>query len=183
MPFRRRQPKRAILSAFNGALAEVYFAPGQYLYFSIASNRRKFISRTGKPVHLGTTGMLPTGTAPLVYHHLDDAEAVANFATNRGTGGNFTITGNTIWVAIVVGRAGTSAAFAREAGSVSGRREGRHGSYDTPRTSVRHVSRFTGGARQGKSLPPPREIPHKRPRGNRGRTRAHLRTGIQGVPV
>jgi hypothetical protein len=77
----------------NGALSEVYFAPGQYLDFSLVHNRRKFISASGKPVHLGTTGALPTGTAPLVYQHLDDAEAVANFATNRGTGGDFTITG------------------------------------------------------------------------------------------
>ena len=77
----------------NGCLAEFYFAPGQYLDFSNAYNRLKFISASGKPVHLGTTGALPTGTAPLVYQHLDDAEAVANFATNRGTGGNFTITG------------------------------------------------------------------------------------------
>jgi len=77
----------------NGCLAEFYFAPGQYFDFSIVSNRRKFISASGKPVHLGTTGALPTGTAPLVYQHLDDGEAVANFATNRGTGGNFTIGG------------------------------------------------------------------------------------------
>lgn len=83
----------ASASRFNGAFAEVYFAPGQYLDFSIVSNRRKFISGNGKPVHLGATGSAPTGTAPLVYFHLDDGEAVANFATNRGTGGNFTITG------------------------------------------------------------------------------------------
>jgi hypothetical protein len=78
---------------FNGCMAEVYFAPGQYLDFSLVYNRRKFISASGKPVHLGTTGALPTGTAPIVYQHLDDSEAVANFATNRGTGGNFSITG------------------------------------------------------------------------------------------
>lgn len=77
----------------NGCLAEIYFAPGQYLDFSLEYNRRKFISSTGKPVHLGITGATPTGTAPLVYMHLDNGEAVANFATNRGTGGNFTITG------------------------------------------------------------------------------------------
>lgn len=77
----------------NGCLAELYFAPGQYLDFSLVSNRRKFISASGKPVHLGTTGALPTGTAPIVYQHLDDLEAVANFATNRGTGGDFSITG------------------------------------------------------------------------------------------
>ena len=80
-------------SKFNGAIAELYLAPGQFLDFSIVANRRKFITADGKPVHLGTTGALPTGTAPLVYHHIDDGEAVANFATNRGTGGNFSITG------------------------------------------------------------------------------------------
>jgi hypothetical protein len=78
---------------FNGCLADLYFAPGQYLDFALVANRRKFISAGGRPVHLGTTGALPTGTAPSVYFHLDDGEAVANFATNRGTGGNFTITG------------------------------------------------------------------------------------------
>jgi hypothetical protein len=77
----------------NGCLAEVYFAPNQYLDFSVESNRRKFITAAGKPAHLGTDGSLPTGTAPIMYHHLDNGEAVANFATNRGTGGNFTITG------------------------------------------------------------------------------------------
>jgi hypothetical protein len=77
----------------DGCLAEFYFAPGQYLDISLVHNRRKFRSAAGKPVHLGTTGALPTGTAPLIYLHLDDAEAVANFATNRGTGGNFTIAG------------------------------------------------------------------------------------------
>lgn len=77
----------------NGVLAEVYFALGQYLDFSIVSNRRKFLSAGGKPVFLGADGSLPTGTAPIIYQHLDDGEAVANFATNRGTGGDFTITG------------------------------------------------------------------------------------------
>lgn len=78
---------------WNGGVADLYFAPGQFLDFSNPYNRRKFISASGKPVHLGATGALPTGTAPLVYQHVDDAEAPANFATNRATGGNFTITG------------------------------------------------------------------------------------------
>ena len=78
---------------FDGCLAELYFAPGQYLDFSIVANRRKFISASGKPIQLGRRGELPTGTAPLVYQHLDKGEAVANFATNRGPGGDFTITG------------------------------------------------------------------------------------------
>lgn len=77
----------------NACLAEFYFATGQYLDFSITTNRRKFISASGKPVHLGSDGSLPTGTAPLVYQHLAAAEAPANFALNRATGGNFTITG------------------------------------------------------------------------------------------
>ena len=78
---------------FDGCMSELYFAPGQYLDFSVIANRRKFISSGGRPVYLGSDGSLPTGTAPLVYSHLDDGEAVANFATNRGTGGDFTITG------------------------------------------------------------------------------------------
>lgn len=78
---------------FNGCLSELYFSPGQYLDFSLVYNRRKFISASGKPVFLGTDGSFPTGTAPLVYQHLGNGEAVANFATNRGTGGDFTITG------------------------------------------------------------------------------------------
>ena len=77
----------------NGALAELYFAPNQYIDFSVEANRRKFITSTGKPAYIGTDGSLPTGTAPIIYLHLDDAEAVANFALNAGTGGNFTITG------------------------------------------------------------------------------------------
>jgi hypothetical protein len=78
---------------FNGPLAEIYFAPGQYLDFSVEANRRKFISSSGKPVNLGSDGSKPAGIAPIVYQHLDDGEAVANFATNRGTGGDFSITG------------------------------------------------------------------------------------------
>ena len=77
----------------DGCIGELYFAPGQYLDFSVTNNRRKFITSSGKPVYLGADGAGPTGTAPLVYFHLDPSETVANFATNRGTGGDFTITG------------------------------------------------------------------------------------------
>ena len=78
---------------WNGCLAELYFAPGQYLDFSLAYNRRKFISTSGKPVYLGADGSVPTGTAPIVYQRVADGAAVATFATNLGTGGNFSITG------------------------------------------------------------------------------------------
>lgn len=78
---------------YDGGMAELYFAPGQYIDLSVEANRRKFISATGKPVDLGSTGATPTGTAPLVYLHLSDGETANNFAVNRGTGGNFTVTG------------------------------------------------------------------------------------------
>ncbi len=78
---------------YNGALAELYFAPGQYLDFSVEANRRKFIS-AGRPVPLGDDGALPTGVAPLVFEHLDDDELADHFANNRGTGGDFTVIGS-----------------------------------------------------------------------------------------
>lgn len=78
---------------WDGYIAELYFAPGQYLDFSVAANRRKFRTADGKPAYLGYTGNLPTGTAPAIYQHLRDADAPANFKNNRGTGGDFTITG------------------------------------------------------------------------------------------
>ena len=77
----------------DGCFAEFYLAFGQYLDFSIIANRRRFISANGKPVWLGTDGAIPTGTAPLVYQRVADGAAVATFATNLGTGGNFSITG------------------------------------------------------------------------------------------
>lgn len=82
-----------LASRLNGCVADLYFAPGQYLDFSVTANRRKFISAGGKPVWMGVDGSLPTGTAPLVYQHLDNGEAVANFALNRGSANDFVITG------------------------------------------------------------------------------------------
>lgn len=84
---------------YFGDMAELYISLGTYLDFSLVANRRKFISAGGKPVHLGADGSMPTGTAAIVYQHLDDGEAVANFATNAGTGGNFSITGTLVTAA------------------------------------------------------------------------------------
>lgn len=79
---------------FFGALAEIYFAPGYYLDFSIVANRRKFITAAGKPAQMGYNAYLPTGDLPSIYFHLDKGEPPANFAYNRGTGGNpWVITG------------------------------------------------------------------------------------------
>lgn len=77
----------------DGALAELYFAPGQYLDFSVEANRRKFRTASGKPAQLGNDGSLPTSSSPLVYLSLRNGEAATSFASNRGTGGDFTITG------------------------------------------------------------------------------------------
>lgn len=77
---------------FNGCLAELYFAPGQFLDFSSAANRAKFISG-GKPVNLGADGSTPTGAQPIAYHRVAKGAAATTFATNLGSGGNFTITG------------------------------------------------------------------------------------------
>lgn len=73
----------------RGSLAELYFAPNQYLDFSVVANRRLFISAALQPVNLGATGSTPTGVAPVVYFHLDGGEAAQNFKLNRGTGGDF----------------------------------------------------------------------------------------------
>lgn len=80
-------------SKLDGCLAEFYFAPGQFLDFSNSANRAKFISG-GKPVDLGADGSTPTGTAPIVYQRMADGAAATTFATNLGSGGNFTITGS-----------------------------------------------------------------------------------------
>lgn len=70
---------------YNGCIAEFYFAANQFLDFSVTSNRRKFITAANKPVSLGTTGNLPTGTAPTIYFNTN----AASYGTNAGTGGNF----------------------------------------------------------------------------------------------
>lgn len=79
---------------WDGGMAELYFAPGQYLDLSVQANREKFRNSSGKPVDLGATGSNPTGTSPALYLHLDDGETANNFAVNRGTGGNFTVSGS-----------------------------------------------------------------------------------------
>lgn len=78
---------------FNGCLAEVYMNFGVYLDLSVESNRRKFRTAAGLAADLGADGSTPTGSAPTIYLHLATGEAVANFATNRGTGGDFSISG------------------------------------------------------------------------------------------
>lgn len=73
-------------------IADLYFAPGQFLDFSNSTNRRKFISSAGKPVSLGSTGSTPTGVQPLVFL----SGQATTFATNLGSGGGMTTTGSLV---------------------------------------------------------------------------------------
>lgn len=73
-------------SKLNGCLSEIWFNT-EFLDISVEANRRKFISATGKPVSLGANGSTPTGNQPLIYMPAGDP------SDNKGTGGNFTITG------------------------------------------------------------------------------------------
>ena len=75
---------------FYGDMSELYFTT-EYLDISTESNRRKFITADGKPVNLGSNGSTPTGTQPLIY--FSGEASVWNAGTNKGSGGDFTMTG------------------------------------------------------------------------------------------
>ena len=76
-------------SKWNGCLADVWLAFGQYLDISVTANRRKFIDASGNPVNLGSDGSTPTGTAPIMFFQ----GATASWHTNKGSGGGFTENG------------------------------------------------------------------------------------------
>ena len=80
---------------FNGAVSELYFAPGQYLDFSVAANRRLFITDDGKPVDLGPGCYKPTGTVAIVCMQTQ----FNNFGNNSGSGGDFTPQDPVTWTA------------------------------------------------------------------------------------
>lgn len=75
-------------------VSEFWFAVGQSLTDGGGTipqaTRRKFISASGKPVDLGADGSTPTGTAPTIFFSGNSS----GFATNKGTGGAFTLTGS-----------------------------------------------------------------------------------------
>lgn len=48
----------------------------------------------GKAVDPGTDAALVTGAAPIIYHSVRSGGVATDFATNRGSGGNFSITGS-----------------------------------------------------------------------------------------
>lgn len=72
--------------------ADVWIAPGQSLLVDgdiPLATRRKFFDASGKPVYLGESGEIPTGVAPAIFF----SGNATGFATNRGTGGAFTLVG------------------------------------------------------------------------------------------
>lgn len=74
---------------YKGVIGELWFNPS-YIDLSDESNRRKFIREDGTPEDLGVDGSDPIGSAPLVYL----TGAPDDFATNQGTGGDFTKSGS-----------------------------------------------------------------------------------------
>ena len=74
-------------------VAELYINYAEFLDISVAANLEKLRSAAGKPVDLGADGSTPTGTQPIVYFSVRPGDAATVFATNKGSGGNFTITG------------------------------------------------------------------------------------------
>lgn len=51
----------------------------------------KFVTADLKPVDLGATGQLPTGSTPVIFLHRSKTGAATDFAVNLGTGGAFAL--------------------------------------------------------------------------------------------
>jgi len=79
---------------FAGAIAELYYAPNQFIDFDIESNRRLFLNADGTPVDLGADGSTPTGSKPITYLSLREGEGAEQFAVNRGIGADLSVVGN-----------------------------------------------------------------------------------------
>lgn len=78
---------------FDGAMADFWMAPGEYLDLSVEANRRKFITAGGVPAFLGNKGELPTGAPPLIYLGGRYGKA-SNWNVNRSRNGDFSLTGS-----------------------------------------------------------------------------------------
>lgn len=78
-------------------LAELYFAPGDFINLRLPENMRRLRTPSGKPANLGKNGELVTGRQPAIYMHTDDGESATNFQLNKGYGGAFgsTLNGQT----------------------------------------------------------------------------------------
>lgn len=69
-------------------IADLWFT-NDFIDISSQSNRRLFIDSFGKPVFLGASGQIPTGTDPLVFF----SGPTADWHTNLGSGLGFTENG------------------------------------------------------------------------------------------
>lgn len=74
-------------------LADVWMEFCQYIDFSVATNREKFISATGTPMYLGPNCALPTGKSPDICL----TGPIEDWHTNKGTGGGFTENGTIVY--------------------------------------------------------------------------------------
>jgi hypothetical protein len=80
---------QSIGTKFYGALSELYINLHETLDLSDPTNLQKFRGTGGAPMSLGATGTNPTGTQPEFY--LGDDNTFANWGTNNGSKGNFTV--------------------------------------------------------------------------------------------
>lgn len=75
---------------WHGDIAELFISTG-YLDLSTPANLQKFYNAGA--IDLGDDGSIPFGSKPLVYLSVRAGDAASGFAVNRGTGGDFTISG------------------------------------------------------------------------------------------
>lgn len=76
-------------ATFNGAMAQLFFAPGVFLDMSVEENRRKFITRDGMPANLGVNGLLAVGAEPAFYLN----NPVSTWHINKGAAPDFVVEG------------------------------------------------------------------------------------------
>lgn len=79
-------------SRCNLSLAEFWLQSNLYIDLTQLSNIRKFLSATNRPMYLGSTGNVPTGSQPEVYLK----GSGTGFITNSGSVGNFSASTGTL---------------------------------------------------------------------------------------
>ncbi len=78
----------------SATLADLFLGvPTAFIDLSVTANRRRFVGVDGSSTYLGPAGAVPLGATPPVFLSRTPAGTADSFATNKGAGGNFTITG------------------------------------------------------------------------------------------
>lgn len=77
---------------YAGSMAELYLQTATDIDLTNPATLAKFINGTA-PTALGTNGITPTGLQPNLYFSRGSSDAVSTFASNRGSMGNFALTG------------------------------------------------------------------------------------------